>query len=120
MIKTFLYGEDDSLPLLLKSLLKLRHGQITFQGAWNGTVGEVSDLHAVVEVHNPLLDLILKNGVLGAAEGYIRGDWSSQQLVELIQILARNRDVLDQLNQNMFAQASQFFLKAWYKKERTL
>ncbi len=61
MIKTFLYGEDDSLPLLLKSLLKLRHGQITFQGAWNGTVGEVSDLHAVIEVHNPLLmDLILK------------------------------------------------------------
>jgi len=119
MIKTFLYGEDDSLPLLLKSLLKLRHGQITFQGAWNGTVGEVSDLHAVVEVHNPLLmELILKNGVLGAAEGYIRGDWSSQQLVELIQILARNRDVLDQLNQNMFAQASLFFLKAWYKNRK--
>ncbi|MCU4529200.1 cyclopropane-fatty-acyl-phospholipid synthase [Acinetobacter sp. P1(2023)] len=119
MIKTFLYGEDDSLPLLLKSLLKLRHGQITFQGAWSGTVGEVSDLHAVIEVHNPLLmDLILKNGVLGAAEGYIRGDWSSEQLVELIQILARNRDVLDQLNQNVIAQASQFFLKAWYQNRK--
>lgn len=119
MIKTFLYGEDDSLPVLLKSLLKLRHGQITFQGAWNGTVGEVSDLHAVIEVHNPLLmDLILKNGVLGAAEGYIRGDWSSEQLVELIQILARNRDVLDQLNQNVIAQASQFFLKAWYQNRK--
>lgn len=119
MIKTFLYGEDDSLPLLLKSLLKLRNGQITFQGAWNGTVGEVSDLHAVIEVHNPLLmDLILKNGVLGAAEGYIRGDWSSEQLVELIQILARNRDVLDQINQNVIAQASQFFLKAWYQNRK--
>ncbi|MDO7214256.1 cyclopropane-fatty-acyl-phospholipid synthase family protein [Acinetobacter nosocomialis] len=119
MIKTFLYGEDDSLPLLLKSLIKLRHGQITFQGAWNGTVGEVSDLHAVIEVHNPLLmDLILKNGVLGAAEGYIRGDWSSEQLVELIQILARNRDVLDQINQNVVAQASQFFLKAWYQNRK--
>lgn len=119
MIKTFLYGEDDSLPLLLKSLLKLRNGQITFQGAWNGTVGEVSDLHAVIEVHNPLLmDLILKNGVLGAAEGYIRGDWSSEQLVELIQILARNRDVLDQINQNVVAQASQFFLKAWYQNRK--
>ncbi len=116
MIKTFLYGEDDSLPLLLKSLLKLRHGQITFQGAWNGTVGEVSDLHAVVEVHNPLLmDLILKNGVLGAAEGYIRGDWSSQQLVELIQILARNRDVLDQLNQNCLPKRASFFLKLGIK-----
>lgn len=119
MIKTFLYGEDDSLPLLLKSLLKLRHGQITFQGAWNGTVGEVSDLYAVIEVHNPLLmDLILKNGVLGAAEGYIRGDWSSEHLVELIQILARNRAVLDQLNQNVIAQASQFFLKAWYQNRK--
>ncbi|WP_336169823.1 cyclopropane-fatty-acyl-phospholipid synthase family protein [Acinetobacter sp. 161(2023)] len=119
MIKTFLYGEDDSLPLLLKSLLKLRHGQITFQGAWSGTVGEVSDLHAVIEVRNPLLmDLILKNGVLGAAEGYIRGDWSSEQLVELVQILARNRDVLDQFNQNVIAQASQLFLKAWYKNRK--
>lgn len=119
MIKTFLYGEDDSLPLLLKSLLKLRHGQITFQGAWSGTVGEVSDLHAVIEVRNPLLmDLILKNGVLGAAEGYIRGDWSSEQLVELVQILARNRDVLDQFNQNVIAQASQFFLKSWYKNRK--
>ena len=119
MIKTFLYGEDDSLPLLLKSLLKLRHGQITFQGAWSGTVGEVSDLHAVIEVRNPLLmDLILKNGVLGAAEGYIRGDWSSEQLVELVQILARNRDVLDQFNQNVIAQASQFFLKGWYKNRK--
>lgn len=119
MIKTFLYGEDDSLPLLLKSLLKLRHGRITFQGAWNGTVGEVSDLHAVIEVHNPLLmDLILKNGVLGAAEGYIRGDWSSEHLVELIQILARNRAVLDQINQNVIAQASQFFLKAWYQNRK--
>jgi len=119
MIKTFLYGEDDSLPLLLKSLLKLSHGQITFQGAWSGTVGEVSDLHAVIEVRNPLLmDLILKNGVLGAAEGYIRGDWSSEQLVELVQILARNRDVLDQFNQNVIAQASQFFLKGWYKNRK--
>ncbi|WP_336038600.1 cyclopropane-fatty-acyl-phospholipid synthase family protein [Acinetobacter calcoaceticus] len=119
MIKTFLYGEDNSLPLLLKSLLKLRHGQITFQGAWSGTVGEVSDLHAVIEVRNPLLmDLILKNGVLGAAEGYIRGDWSSEQLVELVQILARNRDVLDQFNQNVIAQASQFFLKGWYKNRK--
>lgn len=119
MIKTFLYGEDDSLPLLLKSLLKLRHGQITFQGAWSGTVGEVSDLYAVIEVHNPLLmDLILKNGVLGAAEGYIRGDWSSEHLVELIQILARNRAVLDQINQNVIAQASQFFLKAWYQNRK--
>lgn len=55
---------------------------------------------------------------MGAAEGYIRGDWSSEHLVELIQILARNRAVLDQINQNIIAQASQFFLKAWYQNRK--
>lgn len=119
MIKTFLYGEQDALPLLLKGLLKIQHGQITFRGAWNGTVGEASDLHVIIDVHNPaLMQLIFKNGVLGAAEAYIRGDWTTQQLVELIQILSRNRDVMDQLNQNVVAQASQAVLKVWYKSRQ--
>ena len=72
MMKTLIFGEHDSLPLVLRSLLKLRHGQIHFRGEWNGTVGEVSDLEATIEIHNKeLIDLIFKNGVLGAAEG----DW---------------------------------------------
>ncbi|WP_445404564.1 class I SAM-dependent methyltransferase [Acinetobacter vivianii] len=119
MIKTLIFGENDSLPLVLRSLLKLRHGQIHFRGAWNGTVGEISDLEATVDVHNKaLIDLIFKNGVLGAAEGYIQGYWSSENLVELIQILARNRHVLDKINQNMLSQASQLILKAWYKTRK--
>ena len=119
MMKAFLYGEQASLPFLLRSLLKLRHGQISFRGVWNGTVGEVSDLHAVVEVHNPeVMQLIFKQGVLGAAEGYIRGDWTTDHLVELIQILSRNRHVLDKINQNVVAQASQSLLKLWYKSRQ--
>lgn len=119
MIKTFIFGEQDSLPLLLRSLLKLRYGQISFRGAWQGTVGEPSDLHAVIEVHDKkLLELMFKNGVLGAAEAYIAGYWSSENLVELIQILARNRDVLDKMNQNIISQASQVLLKAWYKSRK--
>lgn len=119
MIKTFIFGEQDSLPLLLRSLLKLRYGQISFRGAWQGTVGEPSDLHAVIEVHDKkLLELMFKNGVLGAAEAYIAGYWSSENLVELIQILARNRDVLDKINQNIISQASQVLLKAWYKSRK--
>lgn len=119
MIKALIFGENDSLPLVLRSLLKLRHGQIHFRGAWNGTVGEISDLEATVDVHNKaLIDLIFKNGVLGAAEGYIQGYWSSENLVELIQILARNRHVLDKINQNMLSQASQLILKAWYKTRK--
>lgn len=119
MMKTLIFGEQDSLPLVLRSLLKLRHGQIHFRGEWNGTVGEVSDLEATIEIHNKeLIDLIFKNGVLGAAEGYIRGYWSTEHLVEVIQILARNRHVLDKINQNVISQASQLLLKAWYKTRK--
>lgn len=119
MMKTLIFGEQDSLPLVLRSLLKLRHGQIHFRGEWNGTVGEVSDLAATIDIHNKaLIDLIFKNGVLGAAEGYIRGYWSSEHLVEVIQILARNRYVLDKINQNFISQASQLVLKTWYKTRK--
>ena len=119
MMKTLIFGEQDSLPLVLRSLLKLRHGQIHFRGEWNGTVGEVSDLAATIDIHNKaLIDLIFKNGVLGAAEGYIRGYWSSEHLVEVIQILARNRHVLDKINQNFISQASQLVLKTWYKTRK--
>lgn len=119
MMKTLIFGEHDSLPLVLRSLLKLRHGQIHFRGEWNGTVGEVSDLEATIEVHNKeLINLIFKNGVLGAAEGYIQGYWSSEHLVEVIQILARNRHVLDKINQNVISQVSQLALKAWYQTRK--
>ena len=118
-MKALISTEQDSLPLVLQSLLKLRHGQIIFQGGWNGFVGDNMELIAVVQVHDKkLVELIFKHGVLGAAEGYIRGYWSTDHLVEMVQILARNRDLLDTLNQNIIAQASQFFLKAWYKKRR--
>ncbi|MFV5595048.1 class I SAM-dependent methyltransferase [Acinetobacter junii] len=119
MMKTLIFGEHDSLPLVLRSLLKLCHGQIHFRGEWNGTVGELSDLEATIDIHNKeLIDLIFKNGVLGAAEGYIRGYWSSEHLVEVIQILARNRHVLDKINHNVISQASQLVLKAWYKTRK--
>lgn len=115
-MKTLIFGEQNSLPWVLKSLFKLRHGQITFRGLWNGTVGEQADLHVEVDVHDKqLFDLILKNGVLGAAEGYIRGYWHCEDLVSLIQLLSRNRHLLDKINQNVISQASQFLLKAWYK-----
>lgn len=111
--------QQDPLPLFLRNLFKVRHGQIIFHGVWNGFVGDSHDLNAVIHIHDrKLMDLIFKNGVLGAAEGFIRGYWSSDNLVELIQILTRNRDVLDKLNQNIISQTSQLFLKAWYRKRK--
>ena len=118
-MKTLLMGELSTLPVVLRHLLKLQHGQLIFKGVWNGIVGENSDLHAVIQVHDTrLMDLLFRNGVLGAAEGFILGYWSSDDLVKVIQILARNRDVLDRMNQNAVVKASQFFLKTWYKSRK--
>lgn len=118
-MKTLVMSESDSLPLVLRHLLKLRHGQIIFKGVWSGTAGEHSDLKAVIHVHDKqLMELLFRNGVLGAAEGFIRGYWTSDNLVEVIQILARNRDVLDRMNQNVFSKTSQLFLKAWYSSRK--
>ena len=118
-MKTLFMGEQSTLPVVLRHLLKLRHGQLIFKGVWNGAVGENSDLQAVIQVHDVrLIDLLFRNGVLGAAEGNIRGYWSSADLVDVIRILARNRDVLDQMNQNAVAKASQLVLKVWYKSRK--
>jgi hypothetical protein len=60
--------------------------------------------------------LILKNATVPGKGG--RRYWSSEHLVEVIQILARNRHVLDKINQNVISQASQLVLKAWYKTRK--
>ncbi len=118
-MKTLLIEEQSTLPVVLSHLLKLRHGQLIFKGIWNGSVGENSDLQAVIQVHDArLMKLLFRHGVLGAAEGFIHGYWSSEDLVEVIRILARNRDVLDRMNQNAVAKASQLLLKFWYKSCR--
>lgn len=118
-MKRILMRESNSLPLVLRHLLKLQHGQLIFTGQWQGIVGEPADLQASIVVHDQrLMDLIFKQGVLGAAEGFICGYWSSDDLVTVIQILARNRDVLDRMNQNTVAKLSQVLLKAWYKSRK--
>jgi len=118
-MKTLIMGENTTLPVVLRHLLKLRYGQLIFKGVWYGSVGENNDLQAVIQVHDErLMDLLFRNGVLGAAEGFIRGYWSSDDLVNVIRILARNRDVLDRINQNALTKASQLLLKAWYKSRK--
>lgn len=46
---------------------------------------------------------ILTGGSIGASEGYITGDWTSPDLTKLIRVMARNMDVLDQLEGGLAA-----------------
>lgn len=45
--------------------------------------------------NNNFFDKIAFNGSVGAAESYMDGDWRSNQLVEIMQLLIRNRSLLD-------------------------
>lgn len=112
-------GQKTTLPTLLKPLKNIQGGQIRFEGEITGVIGNPSDLVCRVNVTNrALFKLILQQGVLGAAEGYLRGYWHSSDLVTLVRILVRNRELLDKLDQNPLAKISHFLLKIWHYTRR--
>lgn len=111
---------NSSLPRVLKPLKNLHGGCIRFSGVVTGQVGDTnSDLQCNIDVlDSKLFSLVVQQGVLGAAEGYLRGYWTSDDLVVLVQILVRNRDRLDQMNSSLVARFSQFVLRLWYAGRR--
>jgi cyclopropane-fatty-acyl-phospholipid synthase len=56
-----------------------------------------SDLSASVEVRDPVAWRLLLRGSTGFGEGYVRGAWHSEDLVELTRIAARNMPALDRV-----------------------
>ena len=86
--------------LLFGRLQSLREGRLH----WRDADGlrrfgpEGATLQAQIEVRDPALyvELLLGGGV-GAAEGFMDGAWSCDDLVVLVRILVRDRDVLDGL-----------------------
>lgn len=58
-----------------------------------------ASLKARVIVHDPdMWQQLTLRGALGAGESYMTGDWSADHLPTVIRILARNRQVLQQLD----------------------
>ena len=111
---------NSSLPRVLKPLKDLQGGCIGFSGTVTGQVGDAtSDLQCHIAVlDSTLFSLVVQQGVLGAAEGYLRGYWTCDDLVVLVQILVRNRDRLDQMNSSLVARFSQLALRLWYAGRR--
>jgi len=80
-------------------LVRMEDGQITLHD-WEGTasVGSPGALRATVLVRNPrFYSQVVRSGSLGAAESYLRGDWTAEDLTTLFRILVRNIDVLDSM-----------------------
>ena len=57
---------------------------------------------------------IILGGTIGASESFIRGEWSSPNLTNVIRVLARNTEAQDKL-ENLFTLLFQPFLKVMHK-----
>jgi cyclopropane-fatty-acyl-phospholipid synthase len=101
--RTYEFGAFDCLlrRTLFNRLRGLRHGRLVFQDAC-GTVelGEPVTAHPDLQIQVQIVDpefyrAIAANGSVGAAEALMNGHWRCDDLVALVRLLVRNRDLLD-------------------------
>lgn len=100
-------GLDAWLRLgVLKQLSALTQGRLRLREPW--------EVHELGSAHSGDLDTELElleparfyrsvalGGSIGAAESYMRGEWRTPALTPLVQLLVRNRDLLDGMEQGL-------------------
>ncbi len=85
--------------MVLKQLKKIKKGEIIWIDSIYNKFGNPSqDLIATVTIHHKnFYKKFIWKGSLGAAESYIAGDWSCNNLTALMQIIIENKAVLSEL-----------------------
>jgi cyclopropane-fatty-acyl-phospholipid synthase len=108
---------------LLGQMRGLRHGRLVLQDAC-GTVelGEPASAHSDLQIHLQVLDpdfyrAVARNGSVGAGESYMDGQWHCDNLVGLIQLLVRNRDLLDGMESGL-ARLGGMAMRGWHALRR--
>ncbi|TPG46782.1 class I SAM-dependent methyltransferase [Rhodanobacter glycinis] len=108
---------------LLDRIRGLRHGRLALQDAC-GTVelGDPTSAHPDLQIHLQVLDpefyrAVARNGSVGAGESYMDGHWRCDDLVGLIQLLLRNRDLLDGMESGL-ARLGGMAMRAWHVLRR--
>ena len=86
--------------LVIGQLSKITSGEVLLvEGSQTkrfGTIKSEGDLTATISVQDPsFFSDIAFGGSIGAGEAYMHGAWDCDDLVSLVRILLRNRDVLD-------------------------
>ena len=115
------FGEFDRFlrQRLLDRMTGLRHGRLTLEDD-RGTVelglpatGH-TDLHVHLQVFDPgFYRAVARNGSVGAGESYMDGQWRCDNLVALIQLLVRNRDLLDGMESGL-ARLGGMAMRGWH------
>ncbi|MGE8257790.1 MAG: class I SAM-dependent methyltransferase [Stenotrophomonas sp.] len=105
---------------LLAQLAPLRDGQLRVRDAF----GEVllgnghGPLQATVTIDDPAFyRKVAAQGSVGAGESYIHGDWRCDDLIALVRLLVRNRDLLDGMERGP-ARAAGWLLRGWNRLRR--
>jgi cyclopropane-fatty-acyl-phospholipid synthase len=91
---------------LLSLLEKLKHGRITIvennQRFVSGELTASSPLQAEITVHHPrFYSRILFSGSIGAAEAYMEGLWSADDLTTVMRIMALNQSVFTEMEKGL-------------------
>jgi cyclopropane-fatty-acyl-phospholipid synthase len=105
---------------LLAQMAALKGGRIALSDA----VGHVdlgepgSDLAIHLEVRDPAFyRAVAAQGSVGAGEAYMEGHWHCDDLVGLIRLLVRNRDLVDGMETGL-ARLGAWALRAWHALRR--
>jgi cyclopropane-fatty-acyl-phospholipid synthase len=108
---------------LLARLSSLRYGLLVIQDAHGRTVlGDARGSEEGTAVRIEVLDtsfyrVVAMNGSVGAAESYMDGQWRCDNLVGLIRLIVRNRELLDGLETGP-ARMGVWLLRAWHLMHR--
>jgi len=100
---------------LLARMRSLRHGQLVINDALGAVVlGEPAHEPTVhITIHDlAFYRTVAGNGSVGAGEAYMEGQWSCDDLVGLVRLLVRNRDLLDGMESGM-ARLGGWAMQAW-------
>jgi cyclopropane-fatty-acyl-phospholipid synthase len=104
---------------LIEQLGRLHCGRIVLEDECGtvvlGETGNVEpELIARVQVLDPLFyRCVAMNGSVGAGEAYIRGYWHCDNLVGVVRLLVRNRDLLDAMEIGL-ARLGGWALRVWH------
>ena len=107
---------------MLRQMTRLSVGRLTLiEGGESFVFGSINandSLRATVRIlHNDAYKQMVLGGSVGTAESLMDGAWECDDLVSLVRIFVRNRDVLDGMEGGL-ARVAKSVLRFWHERQR--